>query len=143
VATDPLTRTDLDRMRCQEPSCVKTGHANGHEHVVMNSRCHPKRPLIARYWGDGVLETWCKICNTFVASFAVTPEDETRLNGMIACDDPACAHPPAEHKLLVVAQCHRGAGIYVIYEEHGQLVFYCSKCRSAIGGVHLKEASVH
>ena len=64
VATAPLGRAELDRMRCPcgLPACESP--------VAISGRCHPKAALSAGYF-DGRLVLTCSVCNQVVAVIAV------------------------------------------------------------------------
>jgi hypothetical protein len=123
--TLPLTRRELDEIGA----------------AVLNSRCHHKRPVIVKYWGDGVLELRCSIDNKFVASVQLDGFDTARLGENLVCHhgDPTCTEPPENHNLVLRPPCHRTAGAYVVY-SHGCLSIACGKCKKSVEHVSVLPA---
>ncbi|HWC34331.1 MAG TPA: hypothetical protein VG650_05825 [Mycobacteriales bacterium] len=61
----PLTREDLDRTRCDDPTCdCEEGP------FWLHSRCHTNDPNWVRY-EDGILIVTCAVCEGVVAEIAV------------------------------------------------------------------------
>lgn len=138
--TAPLTRAELDRLTCQTPGCAH----DHHDGLVLNSRCHTRKPTFVRYWGDGVVEVRCRICNGFVASIALDGTSAAHMNeALFPCPDPNCDKPPNEHSLtLKSSPCHRRhakAGIFVAY-KNGELQFFCSVCKKQTAHLNVKGA---
>lgn len=61
-----LTRDDLDRESCHNPSCDHTSHDGLYLHGV----CHQHSPLTCQYL-DGCLIFHCAICGGFITRIAV------------------------------------------------------------------------
>lgn len=62
----PLTRRELDHMKCGSPGCTAV-----HEpEIYLHQSCHTGKGVFVRYTG-GVLEIFCKICDKGVARIAV------------------------------------------------------------------------
>jgi|GEM_PF-6607746 len=132
----PLTTTELDRLTCAAPGCTHENHGP----LFLHSRCHLKSPTIIRYWGDGVVEIRCKICNHFVGSIALQAEQAEQLTAKIECTDPNCKEPAENHTLLMKPPCHPTAGQFAVYHG-GHLTLACAKCQSVQAVLHVKEVS--
>lgn len=67
AAQIPLTRKDLDVMRCSDPTCHST-----HPVLYIHAACHPRQPLEASYdKRTGVMTTACAKCGRTIMEFAV------------------------------------------------------------------------
>lgn len=60
----PLTRADLDLMRCAAPDCGCGGE------LWFHSACHPEIPAWAVY-DDGMITLRCAECDTAIAEIVV------------------------------------------------------------------------
>ena len=66
----PLTRAELDRMTCSDPTCTKT-HADG-EALYLHGSCHMESPSTVSYH-NGVLTVQCAECGQVVTKIEVAP----------------------------------------------------------------------
>lgn len=62
----PLTRRELDHMKCGNPACADT---HGSE-MYLHAGCHVRAGLTVHY-EDGVLTITCRLCKRGVARVAV------------------------------------------------------------------------
>jgi len=61
-----LSRRELDPMKCGSPGCECPGP------LILNARCHPRRPVEASYdWTTGLLTVRCVTCQRLVCRIAV------------------------------------------------------------------------
>jgi hypothetical protein len=127
VEKNPLTRKTLDKLTCQVPGCTHEWH----EGFVLHGACHIKAPSTARYWGTGVVEIRCLRCDREIVEIALTAQDCAVVNVILVCTDPHCKEPPENHSLVLHAPCHRGAGVFVTYQD-GDLMFTCGECATLI-----------
>lgn len=68
ATSEPLTRAQLDHMRCGSPGCTET-HDGG---LAIHAACHPSSP-VACWYQAGVLAFRCKRCQTLVVEIKVAP----------------------------------------------------------------------
>lgn len=64
----PLSRADLDHMRCKVPGCT-TEHAGG-EPIFLHGRCHIGAGNEIEYV-DGLLHIRCRLCKQYVGLIKV------------------------------------------------------------------------
>lgn len=70
--TSPLTRRDLDGLRCHKPCCADKQHLP----IVFHSFCHPADPTWTNYQ-NGILTIFCAVCDASIIEISVessTPE---------------------------------------------------------------------
>jgi len=111
--------------------------------LMVTSHCHPRKPVIARYFGDGMLEVECKHCHAFITRIAIAHDDIAELNPKLElrCGDPDCKDPVEDHDLIFRCKLHLKAGLFLAY--HNKLaVLMCCKCKQLVYELNVKEASV-
>ena len=130
----PLTRSALDKATCQAPGCKHESHGG----VVLHGRCHVGSPSTVRYWASGVVEVRCERCDQEIVEVLLHPEEQPTMNAALACKDPHCKEPAENHSLVLRAQCHRGVGLFVVYQD-GHLLVTCGACKAAVSSHHVAE----
>lgn len=128
----PLTRSALDKATCQAHECT---HEN-HEGVVLHGRCHLESSTTVRYWASGVIEIRCKRCDKGIAEVLLHPDEQVAMAVALVCKDPLCKELPENHSLVLRAQCHRGAGLFVVY-QCGHLLVTCGVCKARVSSHHV------
>ena len=69
--TTPLTRRELDPMKCGTPGCDCAGP------LILSARCHLKKGLLVEYdWTTGLLTIACVVCRRPVCAIAVAAADD-------------------------------------------------------------------
>jgi hypothetical protein len=71
----PLTRKDLDAMRCGTPGCTCES-----EYIVLTQACHPEAGTQATYYKQaGMLQITCLDCEALIAEVVVADQNRARL----------------------------------------------------------------
>lgn len=64
MSKGPLTREELDRMRCQNPGCNCGGE------LFLHPRCHPQDGVEVMYH-KGLMHIRCNTCKSAIQSFEI------------------------------------------------------------------------
>ncbi|HZJ65927.1 MAG TPA: hypothetical protein VFD36_20610 [Kofleriaceae bacterium] len=133
---------------CQQPGCTHDDHGE----LVLASRCHRGKPVIARYFATGTVNTVCAECHRFTSAIAIAPVSPSVLcldvqtlnrrllhpDGTPICDDPHCTAPPEDHAIVWGNRPskeerqrgkHRRGGVFAVYRiSTGTLDIQCAEC---------------
>jgi len=66
----PLTRRELDAVKCTTPGCDHSTHDKGG--LLLKAACHARGGTIVAY-ENGVVTVTCAICTRFVVAIVVQP----------------------------------------------------------------------
>lgn len=66
--SEPLSRAELDRMKCDTPGCNATEHDHGPMSLL--SRCHPEGG-VAAFYARGVLSIACHSCGKLIVELFI------------------------------------------------------------------------
>lgn len=137
-AAQAWDRGDLDKLGCQLPGCTQRHH---HGPLFLHTKCHPKQPSIVRYHHGGRLEIDCHKCERLNVYIQLASYDQKDLDKtVLECGNPKCTEPPENHSLKLRNNCHKNAGIWVVYSA-GQLFLRCGRCKSEIATLDVKPAT--
>jgi len=121
----PLTRKTLDKLTCQAPGCTHEDH----DGLVLHGRCHIKSASLALCWPNGIVAISCKQCGQAIAEIELHAEECSKMKQALTCTDPSCKELPENHSMVLLAQCHPKAGVFITYQA-GKILVACGKCET-------------